>query len=121
MLFCCVAVAVVIGVGLQNGGLGQFRLDQVLNPVVGDDVGAVGFSGVELNPHFPRQVPQDPGGDPPQALWGEVFGEVDHGLGAAAVLLGDILFPVGSGGRLLVGHTVVLLCKISAGAGRFLG
>jgi len=27
VLFCCVAVAVVIGVGLQNGGLGQFRLD----------------------------------------------------------------------------------------------
>ena len=52
MTFRSVAVALIVCVGLHNGGAGNIFFNQFFYPGTGDDVGAVLFPGVEFNGNF---------------------------------------------------------------------
>ena len=59
VVFRGVAVAVVVGVGLDDGSLRETLRDQLLHPGAGDDVRSLGFAGVELDAHAAGKVCAD--------------------------------------------------------------
>ena len=91
-----VAVSRIIGVGLHDGGIMDRALHQGPHPVPGDDVGAVLLAGVQLHRDFSANGSVYPRVDLFQALRGQIPGEEDQALPAAAGRIGYIFFPVAS-------------------------
>lgn len=112
-----VAVALVVGVGLDDAGLGEVLLDQLADPFARDDVGAVGLAGVELYADLAADVAVDLGVCRAQSLGREVAGEVDDGLVAGALCGSDVAVAVGCCGvchvDLLGARMLVLTCIIA--------
>ena len=117
-----VAVALVVGVGLDDAGLGEVLLEQLAHPRARDDVGAVGLAGVELDAGLAADVAVDLGVCLAEALCREVAGEVDDGLVTGAVGGRDVAIAVGCcgscHGSLLLYECVSLRFSIARLAGR---
>ena len=80
MLLGSVAVAFVIGIGLDYVGALQVLLHQGFDPFAGDDVGAVLLARVKLDAHAAFNLAIDLFIGLDQALGGQIAGKIDHGL-----------------------------------------
>ena len=97
-----VAVALIVRVGLDDAGVGQVFLKEGLDPVAGNDVGAVLLAGVQLHAGASPDVSADLLVGRDESLGREATGEVDYGLVARAGVVGDVKVAVGAradGGR----------------------
>ena len=103
MLLGGVAVTHVVGVGLDDVGIGEVLLQQGLHPLARDDVGAVLLAGVELDAHAAGNVAADLLVGQDEAFGREVAGEIYGGVFAAALVVGEVLAPVRSRLALLLG------------------
>ena len=99
-----VAAALIIGVGLDDGGFGQARSEQLLHPGAGDDVGSLSLAGVELDRHLAGQHRGDLVVDLFEPLLRQVAGEEHHGTLPRALFKGDVQVAPGPGNRLLFRH-----------------
>ena len=103
------AVALVVGVGLDDVGTLQVLLNEGLHPFARDDVGAILLARVQFHAHAALNhfVHLLVGHD--QALGTQVAGEIDHCLVTRALVIGDILVAVGAGYRFLFHVILVFL------------
>ena len=89
-----VAVALIVRVGLHDGGLGQVLLHQLLHPCGRDDVGAVLLAGVQ----FHRRVALDAGAHllvgSDEAFRAQVARKVNNGFVACALFVRHILVTI---------------------------
>ena len=93
-----VAVALVVGVRLDDRRFRQVLLDQGFHPFARDDVRAVLLAGVELDAHAALDVAAHflIRGD--ESLGREITGEIDHGFLAIPLVVRDILVSILDGG-----------------------
>ena len=104
VLFRGVPVPGIVGIGLNNGPVGQPVRHKGLDPVPGDDVGAVLLPGVELHGHPALQGALDAPADVYQASRRQIAGKVYRRLSAGALFIGDIVVPACAGNCLLCRH-----------------
>ena len=97
VLFGGVAVALIEGVGLDDGSLRQVALHQLLHPLVGDDVRTVLLAGVQLDGYLAPDFAAYPRVESAQAPGGQVAGEIDDGFVAPALLIGHIALAAQAG------------------------
>ena len=83
-----VAVALIVGVGLDDAGAFQVFLHERFDPLAGDDVGTVLFAGVQFHAHasFNRLVDLLIGHD--KAFGAQVAGEVHDCFVTGALVVG---------------------------------
>lgn len=60
MLLGGVTAALIVGVGLHNGGSRQVLFNQLLDPRARDDVWSVRFAGVQLDGNLAGHIAADP-------------------------------------------------------------
>lgn len=94
MLRGSVAVAVVVGVCLDDSGFGQIFRNQSPDPVVGDYVGAVLLAGVELHGCSAFDIASDLFESFYQTLGAELAGEINYRFVAGALFVRHILVSV---------------------------
>ena len=104
-----VAVALVVGVGLDDVGIGEVLLHQGFDPFARNDVGAVLFTGVELDAHAAGNLAIDFLVGLDKTFGGKVAGKVNNGFLSGTLVVGKVLAPVGSLGlglalRTAAGH-----------------
>ena len=104
-----VTVALIVGVGLDDGGTLQVLLHQSLDPSTRDDVGAMLLARVQLHCYAALDHLVDLLIGHDQSLGTQVAGEIDHRLVAGALVIGDILVAVNAGYGFLFHVVVVLL------------
>lgn len=94
VLFGSVAVALVVGVGLNDMGLGQLIFNQLFYPFPRDDVRPVGFARVQFHAYAPGHVGAHLFVGFDKTFGAEVASEVDYRLIACAAFVGHILVAV---------------------------
>ncbi len=99
-----VAVALVVRVGLHDGGLRQVLLHQLLHPCGGDDVGTVLLTGVQLH----RRLSPDAGAHLfiglNEAFRTQVAREVNNGFIASTLFIRHIFVAILAGHGLCHGR-----------------
>ena len=103
-----VAAALVIGVGLDDRGLGQAGRQQLLDPGARNDVGALGLAGVQLHGHLPAEDRADLVVDFLQSLLGQIARKEDDRALARALFIGDVAIAVLAGDRVFYTHGILL-------------
>ena len=102
MLFGGVPIALIIGIGLHDGGVRQFLLQKLLHPRAGKNIRSVLFAGMQLHADLARHRLGNSPINFPQSLRREVTGEVDHGFFAAAGFVRDIVLPARGGNSIFL-------------------
>lgn len=74
-----VAIAAVVGVGLDDGGIGQIFVQKLLDPLARQDIRPVGLAGVELDGHLALDVVLHHLVGTDEALGVELASEVNNG------------------------------------------
>ena len=89
-----IAVALIVGVGFYDGGIGEVLLNEGLHPLTGNDVGTVLLSGVEFYAHLSGNITAYflIGGY--EAFRRKITGEIHHGFFSVTLVIGDILVSV---------------------------
>ena len=97
MLWCGVAVTIVIGVSLDDVGIFQVFLHQCLHPFARNDVRAVLLAGVQFYAHAPRNLSVHLLVSLYESLCREVAGEIHHRLVTRALIVRHISVAVAAG------------------------
>ena len=113
MLVGSVAVALVVGVGLHDGGILQVLLHQRLHPFARQDVGSVLLAGVQFHGHLALDVLVHFLVSRNQSFGTEVASEIDNGFIARTLIIVHILAAIGIARRI----TLVRLCLLRITAG----
>ena len=98
-----VAVALVVGVGLNDVGTFEVFGHQCFHPFARDDVGAVFLAGVQFQGHLACDVAVHLLVCHDKAVRREVAGEIDHGGVAGALAHGHIFVATSAGSGFLIG------------------
>ncbi len=105
-----VAVALVIGVGLNDVGFRQVVFDQRFHPRARDDVGAVRFAGVQLDAGLAGQAAAHAAENTAQAFRRQIPREVNDGFFPRALRIRDIVVTISAGNRFLICHCISSSC-----------
>ena len=108
-----VAVALIVGVGLHDGGILQVLLHQRLHPFARQDVGTVLLAGMQFHGHLALDVLVHFLVSRNQSFSTEVAGEIDYGFIARTLIIVHILAAIGIARRI----TPVRLCLLRITAG----
>ena len=92
-----VAVADIVGIGLDNSGIRDIFLNQLLHPGARDNVRAVLLAGMQFHGHTAHDVAAYRLVGLSQSLRAEVTGKINNRLVAGTLLVGHILVAVLSG------------------------
>ena len=103
VLLSGVAVADIVGIGLDNSGVGDIFLNQLLHPGARDNVRAVLLAGMQFHGHTAHDVAAYCLVGLPQSLRAEVAGKINNRLVAGTLLIRHVLVAV------LAGHGLSLL------------
>ena len=90
MLLGGVAVARIIGIGLDDRGVGQVTLNKFANPRTRDDIGTVFLTRMQLDAHLARHSARNTLIHATQALGGKVAREVHDRFRSIALAYGDV-------------------------------
>ena len=107
MLLGGVAIASVVGVGLDDGRLGEVLVHELGHPLARDDVGPVLLAGMQLDGHLAIELVSHLGKGLAQAGCREVAREPDDGRIAVALVSGNVDVSIGCRCCVVNGHSAL--------------